>query len=96
MFARYGGVDGFCDVWYAHMQAAPPGSWAAVKPLIAIAKMLQLADAQQQPSNLSQLTDEELQQETRRCCAKVLAEAIDKVLQNEEALGELCDSEDPA
>jgi hypothetical protein len=96
MFARYGGVDGFCNVFYAHIQAAPPGSWAAVKPLNAIVKLLQVADAQQQPSDLFQLTKEELEQEMERCCAKLLEKAFEKVLEDEEALGELCDSEDLA
>ena len=66
MFARFGGADGFCRVWHAHLQAAPVGSRTAGNALSALLKLTEAVDAQRQPADYSGLTDSELDEEIQR------------------------------
>jgi hypothetical protein len=66
MFTRFGGADGFCRVWAAHLAAAPVGSRLALRSFSAMLRLFEVADARQQPADYSGLTDAELDQELQR------------------------------
>lgn len=63
MFHRFGGPVEFASVWKTHLDAAPAGSRIALNTFLAIAQLVQLTEASGQPTDVSQLTDEELAQE---------------------------------
>ena len=66
MFRRFGGADGVASVWMAHLTAAPAGSRIALNSFRALARLMEVADAQQQPADCAGLTDAELDQELQR------------------------------
>lgn len=66
MFRRFGGTEGFCRAWMAHLDAAPAGSREALTALSAILRLMETADAQKPPADYSGLTDAELDQELQR------------------------------
>lgn len=63
MVARYGGTDGFSQVWKEHLDAAPRGSRIAPTAFSALIKLMEIADAKQESTDYSGLTDEELDRE---------------------------------
>jgi hypothetical protein len=72
MAARFGGVDALCSAWKAQIDAAVPGSPACLRTFLALARMAQLVEPVRQPPDLSQLTDEELEEELARLLSKAL------------------------
>jgi hypothetical protein len=66
MLARFGGADGFCRVWKAHVDAAPVGSRTALNSFSALLRLMEAADARQQPADYSGVTDAELDQQIQR------------------------------
>ena len=66
MTLRFGGVEGLCREWMRHLNAAEPGSRTALNTFLAIARMAELLEPSRPPEGISQLTDEELQQELKR------------------------------
>jgi hypothetical protein len=66
MLARFGGADGFCRVWKAHLDAAPLGSRTALNALSALLRLMEAAEAQQPAADYSGLTDLELDREIQR------------------------------
>jgi hypothetical protein len=65
MLCRFGGVDGFCREWIAHIHAAPVGSPTALSAFSAFFRLMAVADAQQQV-DYSALSDEELDREIQQ------------------------------
>jgi len=65
MFRRFGGADGFCRVWMAHLDAAPAGSRIALNSFLALFRLMEAADAQQQPAPVV-VTDAEPDRETQQ------------------------------
>jgi len=72
MFNKFGGVEGFVRAWRENIDAAVPGSPACLRTFLALARMAQLVEPVRQPPDLSQLTDEELEEELARLLSKAL------------------------
>jgi hypothetical protein len=67
MFARFGGLDKFSAAWKAHMDAAPPGSRAALDSYLALLRLIEIANTPAPQPDCSLYSDEELREEMDRC-----------------------------
>jgi hypothetical protein len=80
MFRRFGGPVGFASVWKTHLDAATPGSGMALRSLAALFRLGEMADAKQQPEDLSRLTDAELERDIDAGIRRVFGAEIERRL----------------
>jgi hypothetical protein len=50
LLSRLGGLDKFCTLWKAHLDAAPPGSRAALDSFLAVLRLVEIADTKRRSS----------------------------------------------
>ena len=72
MFNKFGGVEGVARAWNESIDAAVPGSRTALSTFMAMARMAELLETRRQTTDLSQFTDEELEEELGRVLLKCL------------------------